>query len=79
MWLCAVLPIIADACKIRESGQNRIPVTRGRLYDKEVNVLRDTGCSTVVVRRDLVPDEGLTGKTIVCVLIDVQLVECQQR
>jgi len=61
-----VLPAIVDACKIRESGQNRMPVTRGRLHDKEVNVLRDT----VVVRRDLVPDEALTAKTIVCVLID---------
>ena len=56
--------------KTRESGQNCMPVIRGRLHDKEVNVLRDTGCSTVVVRRDLVPDEALTGKTIVWVLID---------
>ena len=62
-----VLPVIADACKTKESGLNCMPVIRGRLHDKEVNVLRDTGCSTVVVRRDLVPDEALTGKTIVLI------------
>jgi len=62
-----VLPVIADACKIKESGLNCMPVIRGRLHDKEVNVLRDTGCSTVVVRRDLVPDEALTGKMIVLI------------
>ena len=33
-------------------------------------MLRDTGCSTVVVKRDLVPDVALTGKVIACVLID---------
>ena len=56
-----VLPVIADACKIKESGLNCMPVIRGRLHDKEVNVLRDTGCSTVVVRRDLGPVVPNTG------------------
>ena len=47
-----------------------MPVTLGKLFDKEVSVLRDTGCSIVVVKKDLVPDEALTGKVIACVLID---------
>jgi len=35
-----------------------------------VEVMRDTGCSTVVVKRDLVTLEQLTGRTEACVLID---------
>ena len=47
-----------------------MPVAVGKLFEKQVQVLRDTGCSTVVVKRGLVPDDKLTGKTIVCMLID---------
>lgn len=39
-------------------------------FDRQVNVLRDTGCTAVVMKRDLVPDERLTGRMIGCVLID---------
>ena len=35
-----------------------------------VSILRDTGCSSVVVRRDQVKDEQFTGKIQKCVLID---------
>ena len=31
---------------------------------KEVRVLRDTGCTRVVVRRDLVSDEQMLGKEL---------------
>ena len=37
---------------------------------KPAKVLRNTGCSTVVVRRSLVPDHKLTGKEERCILID---------
>jgi len=40
------------------------------LKKQPVRVLRDTGCSTVVVRRSLIPDENLTGQEERCVLID---------
>ena len=35
-----------------------------------VTVLRDTGCSTIVVQRSLVPEENLTGQEQICILID---------
>ena len=35
-----------------------------------MSVLRDTGCSTVVVRRGLVDEEQLTGAEETCVLTD---------
>ena len=47
-----------------------MPVSEGTIDGKSVTVLRDTGCSTVVVRRSLVPDDKLTGQEQRCVLID---------
>ena len=47
-----------------------MPVAKGTVEGKSVNVLRDTGCSTVVVRRSLVPYDKLTGQEERCILID---------
>ena len=47
-----------------------MPVVQGVLNGEVVSVLRDTGCSSVIVRRDLVKDEQFTGKIQRCVLID---------
>ena len=44
-------------------------VAKGYINGKEVKVLRDTGCSTVIVKRSLVQWEQLTGKKEICVLI----------
>ena len=62
------LPVIADSCF--KEGLNRMPVTYGSLGGQRVSVLRDTGCSTVVVRRSLVSEHQLTGHKAMCVLID---------
>ena len=59
------LPVIADACR---NGRNFwMPVKEGLCSGKKVTVLRDTGCSTVVVRRSLVSEEQLTGEKTMCV------------
>lgn len=47
-----------------------MPVAAGRLQGQAVTVLRDTGCNTVVVRRDLVSDESLTGRSSLVYLVD---------
>jgi len=47
-----------------------MPVADCTVQGQLVSVLRDTGCSTVVVRRSLIPDEKLTGTEEKCVLID---------
>ena len=62
-------PIITDACQSREKC-HKMPVAEGTVEGESVNVLRDTGCSTVVVRRSLVADDKLTGREEFCVLID---------
>ena len=58
---------MADACEVHNA---RIPVCIGLMGDQSVSVLRDTGCSTVVVKRELVDDEQMTGGTETCILID---------
>ena len=47
-----------------------MPTTRGRLLGRTITVLRDSGCTSAVVRRDLVPNDRLTGKQQACVLVD---------
>ena len=47
-----------------------MPVLKGRVGEKTVNVLRDTGCSGVVVKKDLVGEDEFTGDFNVMLLID---------
>jgi len=47
-----------------------MPVAKGSVEGTPVNVLRDNGCSTIVVRRSLVSDDKLTGQEEQCILID---------
>jgi len=47
-----------------------MPVCIGLMRDQSVSVLRDIGCSTVVVKIELVDDEQMTGGTETCILID---------
>ena len=58
---------MADACQVHDE---RMPVCIGLMGDQSVSVLRDTGCSTVVVKRELVDNEQMTGGTEACILID---------
>jgi len=60
-------PVVADACEVHNE---RMPVCIGLIGDQTVSVLRDTGCSAVVVKRELVDDEQMTGGTETCILID---------
>ncbi|XP_075732486.1 uncharacterized protein LOC142775054 [Rhipicephalus microplus] len=47
-----------------------MPVMAGKVAGRRVDVLRDTGCSTVIVRRDLVRDDELTGQTSLIYTVD---------
>jgi len=62
-----IVSVIADACC---SGRENMPVREGMMNGKSVTVLRDTGCSTVVVRRSLVKNDQYTGREEICYLID---------
>ena len=63
-------PVLAEACDLVSQMKSKMPVSDGKLYGKKVTVLRDTGCSTLVVKRGLVSDDQLTGNVIVCLMID---------
>ena len=52
------------------AGELNLPIVRGLVGDKTVDVLRDTDCEGVVVRRGLVDDDQLTGKYCLIVRID---------
>ena len=68
---CGVrFPVVADACQSPDK-LSKMPVAEGAVEGTPVKVLRDTGCSAIVVRRKaLVPDDKLTGRVERCILID---------
>ena len=70
-----VLPVVSDVCVMMKnsSADGRMNVAQGIINGAEVNVLRDSGCSTVVVRKSLVKPQQLTGNDEICVLIDVTI------
>ncbi|XP_040075237.1 uncharacterized protein LOC120847507 [Ixodes scapularis] len=47
-----------------------MPVVRGEVGDRAATVLRDSGCNTIVVNRDLVTDDQLTGVSSPVFLLD---------
>ncbi|XP_033096058.1 uncharacterized protein LOC117100464 [Anneissia japonica] len=60
------LPIVSAAC----TASNTMPVTKGYIGKDLVSVMRDTGCSTVVVRRGLVDNSQMLGIDEGCILMD---------
>jgi hypothetical protein len=69
------LPVVASACSRTGRCPSHLrlvntPTRPGRVNDVIVDVMRDTGCSTVVVRQNLVRSDQLTGRKEACVLID---------
>ena len=62
-------PVVGDACQLQNKIQ-QMPVVDGTVEGKPVRVMRDTGCSTVVFRRSLIPAERLTGLEERCIYID---------
>jgi hypothetical protein len=61
------LPCVSEASTISETN---MPVVKGCIGNKVVNVLRDTGCSRAAIRRDLVKPEQMTGQKQKCLLAD---------
>ena len=65
------VPLLSNACVEPLTGvRSKMPVVKGRVGEKTVDVLRDTGCSGVVVKKDLVGEDQFTGDFNVVLLID---------
>ena len=61
-------------CFVEESFQcsetNNLPIVKGTVFGIPVDVLRDTGCTTILVKRKYVPNCALTGQKKKLVLLD---------
>ena len=67
------VPIVSGACEQQENRRSilkNMPVKKGKVGSNIVDVLRDTGCSGVVVKQSFVNPDQLTGKKHLCVLVD---------
>ena len=59
MPTCVKEPLMAH---LASGVQSLMPVLQGKMAGKVVDVLRDTGCSGVVVKKGLVPEECFSGQ-----------------
>ena len=65
------IPTVSNACLEPLSGDRlKIPDVKGRVGETTVDVLRDTGCSGIVVKKNLVSEDQFTGDFNVMLLID---------
>ena len=64
------VPLLSNACVEPLTGlRSKMPVVKGRVGEKTVDVLRDTGCSGVVFKRDLVGEDQFTETLTLCCLL----------
>ena len=64
------IPLLSNACVEPLTGvRSKMPVVKGRVGENSVDVLRDTGCSGIVVKKDLVSEDQFTGDFNVMLLI----------
>ena len=64
-------PLLSNACvEPLTRVRSKMPVVKGRVGGNTVDVLRDTGCSGVVVKNDLAGEDQFTGDFNVMLLID---------
>ncbi|XP_069140237.1 uncharacterized protein [Argopecten irradians] len=63
-------PTLSESCNIRMAGAKGMPIASGYVGDHFVTVLRDSGCSGVVVRKDLVDSSRISDRRQVCSLAD---------
>ena len=65
------VPLLSNACVEPLTGvRSKMPVVKGRVGEKTVDVLRDTGCCGVVVKKDLVGEDQFSGDFNVMLLIN---------
>lgn len=60
------LPVMSAAC----APDRSMPVSEGFVGSKRVTLLRDTGCSTVVVKESLLSEQQFSGLNRRCVLLN---------
>ncbi|GFO02543.1 reverse transcriptase [Plakobranchus ocellatus] len=67
------VPVMTNCAALRDPEKTRslgLPVLKGEIGGREVDVMRDTGCEGVVVRLQLVDVNQLTGECCLLLRID---------
>ncbi|GFO42294.1 hypothetical protein PoB_006879900 [Plakobranchus ocellatus] len=67
------VPVMTNCAALRDPEKTRslgLPVLKGEIGGREVDVMRDTGCEGVVVRKQLVDASQLTGECCLLLRID---------
>ncbi|GFO24783.1 LOW QUALITY PROTEIN: gypsy retrotransposon integrase-like protein 1 [Plakobranchus ocellatus] len=67
------VPVMTNCAALRDPEKTRslgLPVLKGEIGGREVDVMRDTGCEGVVVRKQLVDTSQLTGECCLLLRID---------
>ena len=70
-----VSPGTEEILKVRTTARpsltyNDMKTLKGIMGEKMIDVLRDTGCTGVIVKQSLVSPELLTGKVHTCMIVD---------
>jgi len=63
------VPVRGSVC-VQSLAGARMPVIKSKVGNTSVNVLRDTGCSGIVVKKELVAEDQYTGDYNHMVFID---------
>ena len=69
-----IMPVVAGAHtvgnNVQFTHQSMALICRGRINDVDVNVMRDSGSTSCVIRTNLVSEAQKTSTTSLCMLID---------
>ncbi|KAJ8048736.1 hypothetical protein HOLleu_01168 [Holothuria leucospilota] len=68
------IPILGASCNPLDLNDSTMPVKRGLVGIRQVNVLRDTGCKGAVVAEKFVSPSQFTGEYKICTFMDRTLV-----
>ena len=68
------LHVLTAICTNEEDRVTNMPISKGRLNKKDVTVMRDSGCTCIVVKKNLVAKSCLSGKTTKVCLADGRII-----
>ena len=69
------IKVVCNGVCLSNENEKCLPLATGKVGECEVAVLRDTGCNGVIVRRELVKEDGFTGSMGYVMAIDRALKE----
>ncbi|XP_069108942.1 uncharacterized protein [Argopecten irradians] len=68
--------VVGSVSSEEDEGDTEMPVVQGYVGDTLVSVLRDSGCEGIVVRKNLVTSDQMTGEIDSCKVADGKSLQC---